>query len=643
MRLIFDIEADGLLEDNDPTKVATKIHCLCYYNLDTKENGILTNYDNIKRFLSKDDLTLIGHNIIRYDIPMLEKFIGISLEKVRQIDTLGLSWYLYPSRLKHGLEEWGDDLGVIKPKIVDWNNLTVEEYIHRCEEDVKINTKLFDLQINYLSRIYGEISPTRIINYITFKLKCAREQEEVKWKLNVEKCQTNLTLLLKEAEIRTKKLVIVMPKVIKYRVIERPKKFINKDGEVSAIGKKWLRHLEELSLPEYHVGTIRLPVSIEEPKAAHAQLKKWFFDLGWEPETFKYEKEKDGTVRKIPQLSKDVNGTSEICDSVKKLYEIIPEIRNLEGLFILNHRIGILEGFLERKNDKDFLKAEIRGLTNTLRFQHTTIVNLPQIPKPYWREVRECLITPDDNHVLCGSDMSSLEDKTGRHYMYYYDPEYVNTLEYDKNYDSHLHIAVEAKLITEQESEEHKLYERTRQLNEKDKSIAIKGKSHKAVRLRGKKTNFASKYGAGVPKIALTASVELPIAKSLHTAYWKINWSIKAIARDCIVKTIDNQMWLFNPVSMFWYSLRYDKDRFSTLNQGTGVYCFDTWVRHTRKRGWKNCGQFHDEIVAPISKGLEENFRTDLTSAIQETNEELNLNVKLGISIDFGVSYADIH
>jgi hypothetical protein len=35
-------------------------------------------------------------------------------------------------------------------------------------------------------------------------------------------------------------------------------------------------------------------------------------------------------------------------------------------------------------------------------------------------------------------------------------------------------------------------------------------------------------------------------------------------------------MWLYNPVSKFWYSAIY-KDIFSTLNQGTGVYCFDTW------------------------------------------------------------------
>lgn len=102
-------------------------------------------------------------------------------------------------------------------------------------------------------------------------------------------------------------------------------------------------------------------------------------------------------------------------------------------------------------------------------------------------------------------------------------------------------------------------------------------------------------------------------------------------------------MWLFNPVSQFWYSLRFDKDRFSTLNQGTGVYAFDSWIRNVRRKGIKICGQFHDEHIAPVLKGNEEAHKGKLLLAIDETNNELQLNVKLGISIDFGHSYSEIH
>ena len=60
--------------------------------------------------------------------------------------------------------------------------------------------------------------------------------------------------------------------------------------------------------------------------------------------------------------------------------------------------------------------------------------------------------------------------------------------------------------------------------------------------------------------------------------------------------------WIFNPVSQFWYSLRAEKDRFSTLNQSTGVYCFDQWIKRVRKKGIIINLQMHDEILFSIKK-----------------------------------------
>ena len=96
----------------------------------------------MEKFFGEADV-LVGHNIIRYDIPTVERILGVQV-KAKLVDTLMLSWYLFPNRLMHGLEDWGEEFGVPKPKITDWDNLSTEEYIHRCEEDVKINTKLWD-------------------------------------------------------------------------------------------------------------------------------------------------------------------------------------------------------------------------------------------------------------------------------------------------------------------------------------------------------------------------------------------------------------------------------------------------------------------------------------------------------------------
>jgi len=143
---VFDIETDGLLDD------LTKIHVLSY-SRDGKDIVSTGDYDQMRQFFI-DEQVLIGHNIIRFDIPAVEKVLGIKI-KARLIDTLALSWYLNHHRIKHGLEGYGEDYGVPKPVIKDWDSLTYEEYAHRCSEDVKINYRLWtDLKMK-LKRLYG--------------------------------------------------------------------------------------------------------------------------------------------------------------------------------------------------------------------------------------------------------------------------------------------------------------------------------------------------------------------------------------------------------------------------------------------------------------------------------------------------------
>lgn len=629
---VFDIETDGLIEK------ATVIHCV---SVNQYKNGVgrsftMTNYDQIREFFLNEAI-LVGHNIIRFDIPVAEKLLGIKITS-RLIDTLGISWYLYPLELKHGLEEWGVVFGVPKPVITDWTNQSLQDYIHRCQEDIKINTLLFNLEIAYLNKLYAGKDINRIMGYLSYKLTCAREQEEVKWKLDVERCKANLTKLEADKEVKMRLLSAAMPQSIIFKKALKPKELFKKDGSYSVVGQRWINLLNSRRLPLDHsepvvVETKRVPGNAGSP----GQIKAWLFDLGWIPDEFKYVREEKEpgviTSRAVPQVS-TVDDSSIICESVKALFIKEPALKHLESLGVLSHRIGILEGFLETRNEDDMLKAEIAGFTNTLRFKHKKpLVNLPTIPKPYWEEIRSCLIAPSDDHVLCGSDMSGLEDNTKRHYMYFYDPEYVKEM-MGGDFDAHLDIAMLAGILTREESDQHKLY---------DKTKGKEGKSFKAVRGKAKKVNFSGIYGAGPPKIAITAGIPLSEAKTLHKTYWNRNWSVKQIAKDCIVKKIDGQMWLWNPVSQFWYSLRYEKDRFSTLNQGTGVYCFDTWVSNVRAKGVKVCGQFHDEIVAPLLKGKEDQLSAILNEAIQEANDVLKLNIKLGISIDFGRAYSDIH
>ena len=76
----------------------------------------------------------------------------------------------------------------------------------------------------------------------------------------------------------------------------------------------------------------------------------------------------------------------------------------------------------------------------------------------------------------------------------------------------------------------------------------------------------------------------------------------------------------------------------------TADYVFNTQVKYIRKK-YKVCGQFHDEVIIPLDNNAEskEKLSSYLKDCIDKTNQELKLNVELGISMDFGHSYADIH
>ena len=69
------------------------------------------------------------------------------------------------------------------------------------------------------------------------------------------------------------------------------------------------------------------------------------------------------------------------------------------------------------------------------------------------------------------------------------------------------------------------------------------------------------------------------------------------------------------------------------------------WVRQVRKKGIRITLQYHDEIAFKLldveTKKTE--VEQKLREAIKEVNDKLKLNVELGVSIDFGYKYSDIH
>ena len=611
---VFDIETDGLLDQ------MTKIHVLSWMGDDGNVHHT-HDYEAMRIFFEEAPV-LIGHNIIRFDIPAVEKVLGIEV-KAKLVDTLALSWYLNHDRMRHGLEGYGEDYGVPKPVIKDWNTLTPEEYAHRCNEDVKINTRLWrDLDIK-LNKLYQDPSEKdRFIQYLSFKLDCAREQETLRWKLDVDKAKRHLEEWETLKAEKTEALADAMPKRSLFATRTKPKVMEKKDGSISALGQKWIDLCKQEKQP---VSVQSLVVKTGEERAnpnSVEQVKDWLFSLGWKPRTFKYLRDKvTGDERKLEQVRKD----AELCPSVLELVSKEPAIALLDGLSVLTHRIGILKGMIESERD-GYVQATVAGFTNTLRFRHARpLVNLPSVDKPYGAEIRGCLTAPE-GYTLCGADMTSLEDTTKRHYMKPLDPDYVAEMSKD-GFDPHLDLAKHAGVITQDDIDKHNSGER----------------SLKALRKNYKVVNYSATYGVGAAKLSRETGMTKNEAQTLLDAFWSRNWSVQKVAEGLRVRELFGSMWVQNPVSKFWYSLRSDKDRFSTLNQGTGVFCFDSWVAMCRKNGIKTIGQFHDEIIALVKEGEEQQIQDVMERAIGKVNDKIQLNVDLGVDAQFGRTYADVH
>ena len=165
----------------------------------------------------------------------------------------------------------------------------------------------------------------------------------------------------------------------------------------------------------------------------------------------------------------------------------------------------------------------------------------------------------------------------------------------------------------------------------------------KAARKSYKAVNYSAIYGVGAANLSRTTGMKQREAKKLIEAYWERNWSVKKVSEQQKVRTIGDETWLLNPVSGFWHNLRSDKDRFSTLNQSTGVFCFDTWIAILSTGGLWPIGQFHDEVILAVPKGQEEDTKARLKKAIGMANNEFNLNVPLDVDVQFGSNYAEIH
>jgi len=621
-KVIFDIEADGLLDD------ITKIYCLSYTVVGEWKLKSLTTPEDIKKFFNSG-YTYIGHNIRDYDLTAIKKIYNIDTDNVHYIDTLFLAWYVFPKLKKYGLDDFGKMFGIEKVKIAkdEWKNLDISLAIERCEGDVKINSKLWVNIMARLKELYSsEEEIDHLIRYITFKSDCAYEQSLNPIKLDIAKAQSLLDVWDRELEEKKAALEAVMPKVPKYVIKSKPPKMYKKDGSLSVEGQKWFDLLDKYGVSRDNERPVRYAAKWEEPNAASPeQVKAWLFSLGWEPATYKFERNKEtNEVKQIPQI---LNESREICYSVIALIEKEPSVDLLRGFGVLKHRYGLVKGLLENMDHNGYVTQRIVGLTSTLRMKHGVVVNLPGVDKPYGKDIRG-LFMADEGHVVFGVDIKNLESRTKDHYITPYDPEYVAEMN-DPSFCSHLDISELAGYLTKEQVQQHK-----------DK-VADYSKERK----KGKVVNFSAQYGVGAKTLARNSKMPFDEAVKLLDVYWNRNWSILEAAKSFPVKTAFGFKWVYNPVSKLWMLLRAEKDVFSAVNQSTGVFVFDTFLMYCRALGLVVRMQMHDELLcySSATPELVEQAKATFIKAIEMSNSRLQLNVKIDIDVKYGENYSDVH
>ena len=167
--LVFDLETDGLYDD------VTRIHCLVIYDSETDQTLVFNDEGSEEpisrgvQLLETADV-ICGHNVISYDIPVLQKVYPWFEPTALVVDTLLLSrlyhnnildtdkkhkWDQMPPQLygRHSLESYGYRLGEYKGsfgKDTDWQEWS-QEMQDYCIQDVKVTTKLCDHFHPYLT------------------------------------------------------------------------------------------------------------------------------------------------------------------------------------------------------------------------------------------------------------------------------------------------------------------------------------------------------------------------------------------------------------------------------------------------------------------------------------------------------------
>ena len=133
-----------------------------------------------------------------------------------------------------------------------------------------------------------------------------------------------------------------------------------------------------------------------------------------------------------------------------------------------------------------------------------------------------------------------------------------------------------------------------------------------------------------------------------------MNWSINKIAESQTVKETSHGKYQLNPLNNIWYRLKTDKDKFSTLVQGSGSYVLDCWLLYLFSlrdsgnyklgdSGVKLLASQHDEMICEFDDGNDSEVKRLCLDALEMVNKVMKLDIPFGCDVQFGKKYSEIH
>ena len=141
--LVLDIETN-LAHDT--------IWCCVTLHRETGEIKVWKEKEGLNEYLRNAD-TIVGHNLIAFDAPVLNRVWNTKIRAAQCADTLLLSRLSDSSRDGgHSLDSWGKALGFEKIDFSDYDGGLTQEMITYCVRDVELTSKVYDVLWQELDR-----------------------------------------------------------------------------------------------------------------------------------------------------------------------------------------------------------------------------------------------------------------------------------------------------------------------------------------------------------------------------------------------------------------------------------------------------------------------------------------------------------